>query len=48
MGRGNCIWYKLAGGMYGYLEWGTADSVVCYSRLLNGVLLIVLCVIVDC
>jgi len=35
--RGNCIWYKLAGSMhvYGYLEWGTTDSVVYYSRLLN-------------
>jgi len=31
----NCIWYELAGSMYGYLEWGTTDSVVYYSRLLN-------------
>jgi hypothetical protein len=26
--KGNCIWYKLAGSMYGYLELGTTDSVV--------------------
>jgi len=33
--RGNCYWYKLAGGMFGYLEWGITDSVTYYSKLLN-------------
>jgi len=33
--RGNCMWYKLAGSMYGYLEWGTTHSVVYYSKPLN-------------
>jgi len=32
---GNCFWYKLAGNIYGYLEWGITDSVVCCSKLLN-------------
>jgi len=26
--RVNCYWYKLAGSMFGYLEWGIIDSVM--------------------
>ena len=35
--RGNSYWYKLAGSMYGYLEWVIIDSVMYYSKRLNHV-----------